>query len=127
VAEAFGNLGFIDRWCGRRVCLVRVRETIPVLDLVGTAPRAYGLDQGIASSRDYPSCQAWARAWYEAYPAIRGLRWRGRQAGSVCLALNDRAEMGSLEALVDRDLGDPEVWPRIARAARSCHLRIIAG
>jgi RES domain len=85
----------------------------------------FGLDQRIATSRDYLRCQAWARAFYEAYPAVGGLRWRGRQAGSVCLVLNERTDMGFLEALVDRDIGDSEVWPRIARAARRCRIRIV--
>jgi RES domain len=127
VAEAFGNLGFIDRGCGRRVCLVRLRRPIPVLDLVSAAPRAFGLDQSIATSREYATCQAWSRAFYDAYPQICGLRWRGRQTGTICLALNERTEERSLEALSDHDIGDPEVWPRIARAARRCHLRILAG
>lgn len=125
VAEAFGNLGFIDRGSGRRVCVVSVGTPIPVLDLVGAAPRAFGLDQRIATSRDYLICQMWARAFYEAYPTIQGIRWRGRQAGSICLVLNERMNMGSLEPLVDRDIGEPEVWPRIARAARRCHLSLI--
>jgi RES domain len=125
VAEAFGNLGFVDRECGRRVCVVSVGAPIPVLDLVGAAPRAFGLDQRIATSRDYPLCQAWARAFHTAYPTIHGLRWRGRQAGSICLVLNERTTMESLESLVDRDIGEPEVWPRIARAARRCHLSLI--
>jgi RES domain-containing protein len=126
VAEAFGNRGFLDRGSGRRICVVEVCASIPVLDLVGAAPRSFGLDQGIATTRDYPLCQAWARSFYESYPGIHGLRWRGRQAGAICVALNDRAEMRSLTAIVDRDLGDPEVWPRIANAARRCHLSIVA-
>jgi len=126
VAEAFGNLGFIDRGSSRRVCVARVREPIAVLDMIGAAPRAFGLDQRIATSREYERCQEWARALYEGYPKIRGLRWRGRQAGAVCFALNDRTDLSSLEALIDRNLGDPEVWPRIVRAARRCHLQIVA-
>jgi hypothetical protein len=125
VAEAFGNPGFIDRECRRRICVVSVSAPVSVLDLVGAAPRVFGLDQRIATSREYACCQAWARAFYEAYPTIQGIRWRGRQAGSICLVLNDRINMGSLEALVDRDIGEPEVWPRIARAARRCHLSLI--
>ena len=123
MAEAFGNLGVVDRGSGRRVCIVRIAEPIPVLDLVGVAPRRFGLDQRIATSRDYPRCQEWARAFYEAYPDVCGLRWRGRQAGSICFALNDRADMASLVKLHDRGISDPEVWPRIARAARRCRLR----
>jgi hypothetical protein len=106
--------------------VARVREPVAVLDLVGAAPRAFGLDQRIATSREYERCQEWARALYEGYSEIRGLRWRGRQAGAVCFALNDRTDMSFLEALVDRNLGEPEVWPRIVRAARRCHLRIVS-
>lgn len=124
VAEAFGDLGIVDRGSGRRVCVVRISKSIPVLNLAGVAPRVFGLDQRIATSRDYPQCQEWARAFYESYPEVCGLRWRGRQAGSICFALNDRADMTSLNRLQDRDVGDPEVWPRIARAARRCRLRI---
>jgi RES domain len=124
VAEAFGDLGVVDRGSGRRICVVRISEPIPVLDLVGVAPRAFGLDQRISTSRDYPRCQEWARAFYGSYPDVCGLRWRGRQAGSICFALNDRADMTSLHRLHDRDLSDPEVWPRISRAARRCRLRI---
>jgi len=94
--------------------------------MVGTAPRAFGLDQRIATSLEHERCQEWARALYEGYPRVRGFRWRGRQAGSVCLVLNDRTDMSILEAIVDRDLGDPEIWTRIVRAARRCHIRIIS-
>jgi hypothetical protein len=97
---------------------------MPVLDLVGVAPRTFGLDQRIATSRDYGRCQEWARAFYKAYPDVCGIRWRGRQAGAICVALNDRADMEAIEVLQDRSLGDPEVWPRITRAARRCRLRI---
>jgi hypothetical protein len=125
VAEAFGNLGILDQRAGHRVCVVRVSRPIAVLDLVGVAPRAFGLDQRIATSLDYPWCQEWARALYEAYPDFCGLRWRGRQAGSICFALNDRTDVKSIEVLEDRDLSDPAVWPRIARAARRCRFRIL--
>lgn len=62
----------------------------------------------------------------EGYPDVRGFRWRGRQAGSICFVLNDRTDMSALEAIIDRDLGDPEIWTRIARAARRCHIRIVS-
>ncbi len=126
VAESFGNLGFLDKGAGRRVCVVRARAPIPLLDLVGVAPRVFGLDQEIGTSRDYDRCQEWARAFYESYPHLHGIRWRGRQAGSICYVLSDRADMTALELLADRDIAQPEVWPRIARAARACNLRILA-
>ena len=126
LAEAFGSLGFVDKGSGRRVCLVRIRLPLSLLDLVGAGPRVFGLDQRLATSREYGRCQEWARAFYEAYPSIHGLRWRGREAGSLCCALNGRVDMASLALVADHDLGHPDVWPRIARAARRCHLRIVA-
>jgi hypothetical protein len=126
LAEAFGDLGLVDRGAGRRVCVVRVEKPVPLLDLVGVGPRVFALDQRLATSRNSASCQEWARAFYAAYPAIRGLRWRGRQAGSICCAFNDRLEPACLTLDADYDLGHAAVWPRIARAAHRCRLRIVA-
>jgi hypothetical protein len=126
VAESFGNLRFVDKGAQRKVCVASVRVPVPLLDLVGVAPRVFGLDQRIGTSTDYGRTQEWARAFYDAYGDIRGLRWRGRQAGALCVALTDRAEMEDLEVVVDHDLSHPGVWPRIARAAHRAHLRIVA-
>ena len=125
LSESFGRLGFIDRGAPRRVALVRVVSAVPLLDLVGVGPRSVGLTQEIAATTDYARCQAWARAFHAQYPALHGLRWRGRQAGSICVVLTDRADMSALALVADHDLGDSAVWPRIARAAQRCHLRII--
>jgi hypothetical protein len=95
------------------------------LNLAGIAARAFGLDQRIGTDRDYPLCQQWARAFYKGYPQIHGIRWRGRQAGSICLVLNDRVEMDQLELIADSDIAHPDVWSRIARAALRAHLRIL--
>lgn len=125
VAEAFGRLGLVDRGEGRRICTARVRSSLVLLDLVGVGPRVFGLDQQIGTSRDYVRCQEWARAFYEAYPEIQGLRWRGREAGSICYALNDRAGVDALALQADYDVAHPAVWPRLVRAARLCRLQII--
>lgn len=124
VAEAFGNRGILDSDSGRRVCVARVRSPLSVLDLAGVAPRRFGLDQRIATSTDYPWCQEWARAFYDRYREIQGLRWRGRQAGTICFVLNDRSAMGFLEAISDHDIAHPDVWHRISRAGRRARLQI---
>jgi RES domain len=126
LSEAFGNQGQIARTSGRRVCFVRLRTSLAVLNLAGIAARAFGLDQRIGTDQDYPLCQQWARAFYKSYPQIQGIRWRGRQAGSICLALNDRVETDRLELMADSDIAHPDVWPRIARAAIRAHLRILS-
>jgi len=56
---------------------------------------------------------------------IRGIRWRGRQAGSICIVLNDRVDMNLLEFAADYDLVDPVMWPGIVRAAHRGRLQIL--
>ncbi len=124
LSEAFGNQGQIDQKSGRRICFVKPRISLTVLNLVGVAARAFGLDQRIGTDRDYSLCQEWARAFYNHYPQIHGIRWRGRQAGSICIVLNDRVEVDLLGLAADSDIAHPDVWPRIARAAFRAHLRV---
>ena len=107
-----------------RVVLATVRGELRVLDLVGAAARTLGLTQEIAATTDYAACQLWARALYGNYPQAHGIRWRGRQSGSMCVVFHDRAEMDRLEG-DSWSVTDPEVWPRIARAARDCRLAIL--
>ncbi len=124
VAEAFGRQGAIDRAANLRVVKARVRGELRVLDLVGTAARAIALTQEIAATTDYALCQEWARAIYRQVPEVHGIRWRGRQSGSLCVVLQDRAEMGELDG-ESWTITDPTVWPRITRAARECRLTIL--
>ena len=123
VAEAFGRQGSIDRGSDLRVAKARVRGELRVLDLVGIAARAVGLTQEIAATTDYVLCQEWARAIYDQIPEVHGIRWRGRQSGSLCVVLQDRAEMARLDG-ESWAIVDPAVWPRIARAARECRLTV---
>jgi hypothetical protein len=125
VAEAFGRLGFIDQGSGRRVVQARIGGPIRVLDLVGVAVRRLGLTQEIATTTDYALCQSYARAFYDQYRGIQGIRWRGREIGSINLVLNDRADMATLVPEVDEEIIHPDLWPRIARAARDCHLEVV--
>ncbi len=126
VAEAFGNQGFLDKESGRRVCIASLRLTVPVLDLVGVAARVFNLDQRIGTDQDYSICQEWARTFYDRYTGIQGIRWRGRQAGTICVVFNDRVEMDLLKLIADVEIDHPDVWARIARAARRARLRITA-
>lgn len=125
ICETFGDSGFLDKGSGRRICIVRLRLPLQVLNLVGTAARVFGLDQRIGTDRDYARCQEWARAFYDRYPAIQGIRWRGRQAGSICVALNDRVDMHLLGLAEDYDIADPTVWPGIVQAAHRARLQIL--
>jgi RES domain-containing protein len=123
VSEAFGNLRFLDKASGRHLCVARTQTRLLLIDLVGIAARTVGLDQRIGTITDYGCCQEWARAFYDQYSELQGIRWRGRQSGSICVLLNDRVDMGSLELLSDSDIAHPDVWPRIERAAYRARLR----
>ena len=125
VGEAFARLGFVDRGSQLRITLVRIVTPLDLLDLVGAGPRSIGLTQEIAATTEYESCQTWARAIYEQYRGLHGIRWRGRQAGSICVVLTDRAPRSSLLLVSDHGLGDAVVWPRLARAARRLRLGIL--
>jgi len=81
VAETYGKSGFLDREAGDRVVVARVVAPVSLVDLVGVAARRSGLTQEIGTSTDYASTQARARALYDGYGELEGIRWRGRQAG----------------------------------------------
>lgn len=125
VAEAFGKRGFVDRAAGEKVALCRVAAPIRLVDLVGVAARRVGLTQEVAATTDYAPTQEWARALYAAYDGLSGIRWRGRQSGSISIVLTDRADMRRLALETDLAVTDPRVWPRIARAALRCSLQVV--
>ena len=125
VAETYGKRGFLDRSAGDRVVVARVVAPIRLVDLVGVAARRFGLTQEIAATTDYALTQQWARAFYDSYDKLAGIRWRGRETGSICVVLTDRARMRSLVRESDLPVTDPSVWPRIARAAQRCGVRIV--
>ena len=125
VAETFGKIGFVDRSCGRKIVKVRIVGSIEVLDLLGTGARKLKLTQEIATTTDYGLCQSYARAFYDQYTGIEGIRCRGREIGSINVVLTDRAEMTCLAPEVDEEMTHPCIWPRLARAIRDCSLEII--
>jgi hypothetical protein len=125
VAERYGKEGFLDRSALNRIVVVRVVAPIRLVDLVGVAARRLALTQEIAATTDYGRTQEWARALYDEYEQLVGIRWRGRQTGSICVVLTDRAPMRNLKAESDLPVTDPSVWPRIARAAQTSRVRIV--
>ncbi|MEM7583065.1 MAG: RES family NAD+ phosphorylase [Acidobacteriota bacterium] len=124
VAESFGRLGLIDRGAGARLVKAKLEAPLQLVDLVGVAARAAGLTQEIATSTEYAVCRQWAQAFHRELPACHGLRWRGRQSGSLCVVLHDRVERDQLSG-DSWPLSDAVVWPRIARAAREFALTVL--
>jgi hypothetical protein len=70
---------------GRRY-LLRLTPRVPLqlLDLHDIRIlTALDLDERNSVGDDYPTCQAWALAFYEQYQNIDGIRYRARKAGAV--------------------------------------------
>jgi hypothetical protein len=125
VGETYGKRGFLDRSAGDRVVVARVAAPIRLVDLVGVAARRFGLTQEIAATTDYVLSQEWARAFYDRYGMLAGIRWRGKETGSICIVLTDRAPLRVLDKEADLPITDVSVWPRIARAAQACGVRVV--
>ena len=128
VAETFGNLpGILDRFSGTNVCIVELSEPVDLVSLYGNGPRLLhrGLDHRIGTTTQYALTQKWARAIYEAFPDLMGIRWKGRQLGGETVVLTDRANFGALVLVEDYDISDSTVWPRIAAAAHYCSVKVV--
>jgi hypothetical protein len=92
---------------------------------VGVAARRFGLTQEIATTTDYDLTHQWARALYERYETLAGLRWRGRESGSIFVVLTDRVPMQNLVREIDLPITDSSIWPRVARAAHRCGVKVV--
>lgn len=129
VAERFGrHPRIVDGNGPDRVVLLEVAAFVRVFDFVAAAARfaAPGMDQRIGTTTKYAITQQWARAIYQRRVDVAGIRWLGRQAGTINVALTDRADLSRLNVLHDYSIGDPAVWPRIATAATALNLTIIS-
>ncbi|MEM8994825.1 MAG: RES domain-containing protein, partial [Acidobacteriota bacterium] len=124
VAETSARTGFVDRSSPARLALATAVESIEVVDLVGPSARWVGATQEIAATPDLAATREWARALHRSFPSLRGLRWRGRQAGSICFVLNERTSIAALRA-EDWPISEARLWPRVARAARDCRLAVV--
>ncbi len=85
-AEVYGErarrLGENDG--GRYLLHLAPRTPLPLIDLQDVRLLAsLGLDERISVGDDYATCQAWALAFWRAFPAIVGIRYRARKAGAA--------------------------------------------
>lgn len=129
VAERFGRFPrIVDGNGPDNVVLLEVASYFRVFDFVGEAARfaVPGMDQRIGTTTDYAITQEWARAIYQRRLDVDGIRWVGRQAGTRNIVLTERADLSRLKVIHDYGIGDPAVWPRIAKAGTTLNLRVIA-
>jgi hypothetical protein len=93
LAEVFQETRRIDRvrrapW----LAVFRLERDLDLLDLTGAYPTRAGASMAI-NSGSRVRARAWARAWYEAFPDLQGIRYASSMnANEAAIALTDRAE-----------------------------------
>ncbi|MEM9556021.1 MAG: RES family NAD+ phosphorylase [Acidobacteriota bacterium] len=93
---------------------------LQVLDLWSPWTTRVGCDQRIHTTPARESTRRWARALYEAYPRLDGLRYRSKMAGGVAWCLVERgADAFPAVPVLDRPLTDPALRPAVESAAGS--------
>ena len=120
LAEIFQQTRIIERavdapW----LTIFAIRRPIVLLDLTGAWPTRAGASMAIHSG-PRPRARGWARAIYEAYPAVEGLLYcSSMDANRPAVALFERA-VSSMPArpAFNRALSDPGLQARIAVSAR---------
>lgn len=121
VAEAFQGSRLVDRFADDRfLAAFRLGRSVHLLDLTGNWPTLAGASQAIASG-PRQRAQAWARAIYDAHPAVEGLWYPSSMHGShPSLVLFERAE-DAIPATPDLDvpLSHPGLLPDLTRIAGS--------
>ncbi|MGH2779834.1 MAG: RES family NAD+ phosphorylase [Thermoleophilaceae bacterium] len=121
VAEVFQGTRVIDRVADDR-CLTAFRTTraVRLLDLTGDWPTRAGASQAIASG-PRNRAQAWARAIYEAYPALEGLWYpSSMHGGHPAVVLSERAaDALPADPELDVPLTHPGSLPDLTRAANA--------
>jgi hypothetical protein len=91
-AEVFQETRRIDR--ARRapwLAVFRLERDLELLDLTRAYPTRAGASMAI-NSGNRARARAWARAWYEAFPALHGIHYASSMhANEPAIALTDRA------------------------------------
>lgn len=107
--------------------MAELAAPIDVASLYANGPRLLcnGLDHRIGTTTRYALTQKWARAIYDAFPDLCGIRWKGRQLGGEAVVLTDRADLDALILVDDCEISHPAVWPRIAAAAQHCNIKVV--
>jgi len=111
LAEVFQSVRTIDRRVHDPVLVYfRMTATLDLLDLTGTFATRIGASMAI-NSGPRPRARRWARALYEAYPLVQGIRYSSSMhANTPAIALFERAayalpnQPAMLRALGDQKL-----------------------
>lgn len=90
--------------------------------------RTYSLTQAELIQSEptyYPSTRAWARALFEALPAMQGFRYTSRLADAISLVLYGERGVSIKATGSPIPLADPAVWSKVQAAADLSHIDIV--
>ncbi|MCA1334879.1 MULTISPECIES: RES domain-containing protein [Rhodobacterales] len=122
LAEVFQDTRTIDLTTGGpRLAVVRPTRDLSLLDLTGHWTTRAGASAGL-SSGPRAITKEWSRDFYDAYPALDGLRYRSAMSGgsSLSLALYERSRSAMPAAPhVDMPLSHMALRTSLVRAART--------
>lgn len=127
LAEVFQDTRVIDRhrsdpW----LAAFAIEETLDLLDLTGSWPTRAGGSMAI-NRGPRPRAQRWARAIYDAYPALHGIHYPSSMDGNrPALALFERALRAMpKQPRLNRALAEPPLLIPIANAAARFGYRVV--
>jgi RES domain len=119
LAEVFQTKRRIDVSTGQPMLVgFRLAADVWLLDLTGLWPTRAGASMAI-NSGPRPTARRWARAIYEAFPALDGLFYASSMAGNApCLALFERAARAvAIAPELHRPVADPLLRAFLRRTA----------
>jgi hypothetical protein len=122
LAEAFQSTRVIDTTAGSPfLTALRFVRPLRLVDVSGikggTWATRVGGNHAMATAA-HGRAQHWARTIHRAYTDIDGIAYRGRFAGSVCIAVFERGESEfPVRPQLSLPLSHPPLMPRIATAA----------
>lgn len=127
VAEAFGGTRILDASSAQRYVCASITASPALLSLLSVGPSRIGATHELCATTNYDLTQEWARAIYEDYTSLHGIRWKARNSGSLSIVLNDRQAVATcMTVILDAPLNHPDVWPRLVRAAKDLAFTVIA-
>ncbi len=121
IAEAFQTGRNVDLGADEpRLVAFHVVEVVRLLDLTGRFATQTGCHQGIHSSPLRRRTRAWARAFFDTWPAVQGLLYRSKMAVDLpaYVFFERAAHTLPRKPLVDLPLTDPRLAIPIASIAR---------
>jgi hypothetical protein len=126
LAEVFLDRKIISNVAEQKVCWVKVKREMTLLDIRGLGAVEAGADARISGDRNRKYTQAWGRRFYEDqdnYPGIDGIIFTSARIQETAVMLYERAE-GQLSVECDIFMNDPGLLSLILQLTQDIGVRI---